>query len=75
MRTTAKERKQFMRECSEAFQSMGSGYGSDLTFFAVNLCGDVEDIIYFLKEVSRGHNARGSDGPCDCNICRFLEYD
>ena len=25
-----------------------------------------------LEEMCRGHNARGSDGPCDCDACRFL---
>ncbi len=26
-----------------------------------------------LVEMCRGHNARGSDGPCDCPACRYIE--
>ena len=25
-----------------------------------------------LRELCRGHNSRGSDGPCDCSGCRIL---
>lgn len=25
-----------------------------------------------LIELCRGHNTRGSDGPCDCSACRHL---
>ena len=25
-----------------------------------------------VGELVRGHNARGSDGPCDCDACRWL---
>ncbi len=28
-----------------------------------------------LRELCRGHNARGSDGPCDCVGCRALSRE
>ncbi len=36
------------------------------------LLDTLEAVEKALKELCRGHNARGSDGPCDCVGCRAI---
>lgn len=38
-----------------------------------DLVAEAERYKAALVETCRGHNVRGSDGPCDCAGCRALE--
>lgn len=37
---------------------------------------DIGEVMDAVRYYSQLHNARGSDGPCDCQVCRALDrYD